>query len=165
MYDVNLAPNFPCPRCGEAREAQNADCASCNWSHQDAKQGSPTGDDGQSSRWSWKFGIVELLGVSFSFAVLFALFSLATEEMYQDDFHRRAAPALLATAVAMGGTFLSSRLATQLKIQGNVRRLALQLLFTVLLVPPLLCVAVVTLPLLSLYAAFWARYRDDARRR
>lgn len=124
-----------------------------------------TEPEGQTTRWSWKFGIVELLGVSVSFAALFALFSLATEEMYRDEFHRRAAPALLAVAVAMGGTFLSSRLATQLKIQGNVRRLALQLLCTVLLVPPLLCVAVVTLPLLSLYTAFLARYRDDPRRR
>jgi uncharacterized membrane protein len=56
---------------------------------------------------------------------------------------------VLALVISAGGAWLASRLATQHGIESLARRAALQLLCTLGLVPPLLCVAIVLLPLVA----------------
>ena len=114
-------------------------------------------DRNEGPRWSWRFGVIEILGVSFSFSALFALFHIFMEGVYYAESQRNVAAGLLASAISLCGAFLSSRLATRFDVRGNAPRLGLQLLCTLLLVPPLLCVSIATLPLLYLSFAIGRR--------
>ena len=130
---------------------------------------------GRPTRWAWQFGLPEFHGMLIAIAILYFCFIrvIQGEEppiefgvAPRDRMFVRGGAFLFATIIALGGTYLSSRLATRYGIERTWRRLLLQAICTVFLIPPLLCIAAFVLPLLSfLIPGQWRGSDQDGAKR
>lgn len=111
-----------------------------------------------STRWAWQFGLPEFHGMLVAIAVLYLLFISVIrggeppsryDVAPRDRMLARAGAFFFATIISLGATYLSSRLATRYRIERAWRRLILQAICTLFLIPPLLCIAAFALPLLN----------------
>ena len=98
----------------------------------------------------WQFGFVEFYGMLLAIAVLWLVFlprdGARGTALRANEVPGRMLGAVLACVIPGAGTYLSSRLATKFGIHQAWRRLILQMICTVFLLPPLLCVAAFALP-------------------
>jgi hypothetical protein len=116
-------------------------------------------------RFAWQFGALELQGALLMTACLWYFFSAAfeaSEPKRQSEPIEEKAPVRLMTVVfavviSLSGAYLSSRLATRHNLQRTWPRFSLQVVCTLFLVPPLLCVSAFLLPFVAYsMAKYWA---------
>ena len=153
-----------------------------NPSQQDANSQRPPTDPAQQlgkigtggkprKRSAFQFGLVEFQGVLVAIAGLGTIWMVLFSEPDLPRGHPlrdadrgayRAIGLAFSTVIALGGTYLSSRLATRYRIRRAWRRLFLQIFCTVFLFPPLLCLAAFVLPFLAHWIARELREEPDS---